>query len=502
MATNTGTLTQLVAIGAIDNLIHGDAKFTFWRSGYSKSTRFTMESIKQDFTTLAHFGSHAELTLGRTGDLIYHMYLMMELPGISIAEDPGGGRPSASLVRRKRKQGKTWEPEVAGEAPCSACDEEDKAAFSEFQGAQDGWRQGVYNSCEDCNETIKIDRSSEECEYENCPWVHWANAIGQLIVEHARLEIGGSKIDDLWGEFMFCWEELSGKVGRRLLEMVGKRYTRQELIIDSSETRRLYVPLPFWFTQASGHALSLTSLQFHSVKVWVKFRNLGDCLVVNMPLDPETKKPTWAGYKIINCKRGGLLQDSDLQASILSTYVYLDQPERERFASSNMEYIVQQHQRMVANGSNSDTIKLQLNFNHPVIELIWFVRRRCNQNQGAWFNFSGLEMRDPIKSISLKLNAQDRLDNSMPAEYFRLVQPYQHHSCIPDTFVYCYSFALHPEDSTTPSGACNMSRIDNTEFEVTLQEGLQSEPVELMVFAVSWNIVRFREGLAGLAYTN
>ena len=104
--------------------------------------------------------------------------------------------------------------------------------------------------------------------------------------------------------------------------------------------------------------------------------------------------------------------------------------------------------------------------------------------------------------MSLKLNAQDRLDPEMNADYYRLVQPYQHHSCIPDTFVYCYSFGLHPEDSTVPSGACNFSRIDHSEFDVTLQDGLQNESVELMLFATNWNVIRFKEGLAGMAYSN
>lgn len=503
MPTSAGALTQLVAIGAIDNLINGDAQHTFWRSGYSRSTRFSMESIKQDFSTSAHFGTHAEVTVSRTGDLIYHMYLMLELPGISIARDDQGGRPPASVVKKKRskKSRALDEPAVSGESPCAACDGEDSGAFDQYSGP-DNWRQQQYGACENCNDTIKIERSAEDCEYEGCPWVHWANAIGQLVIKECRLEIGGSKIDDLWGEYLFCFEELAGKVGRRLLEMVGKRYSRQELIIDSAETRRLYVPLPFWFTQNSGHALSLTSLQFHSVKVWVRFRELADCLVVNMPSDDDGK-PIWPGYKILNCAKNQPITDTDLKASLLSTYVYLDQPERERFATGNMEYIVCQHQRMSVNSQvGSDKVQMLLNFNHPVVELIWFVRRRCNQQQGAWFNFSGLEMRDPIKSVSLKLNAQDRLDPEMNADYYRLVQPYQHHSCIPDTFVYCYSFGLHPEDSTVPSGACNFSRIDHSEFDVTLQDGLQNESVELMLFATNWNVIRFKEGLAGMAYSN
>ena len=49
-----------------------------------------------------------------------------------------------------------------------------------------------------------------------------------------------------YSDFLFMWEELSGKSGRRLMEMIGKRHSRSTLICDSRQRRTLYVPLPFW----------------------------------------------------------------------------------------------------------------------------------------------------------------------------------------------------------------------------------------------------------------
>ena len=81
------------------------------------------------------------------------------------------------------------------------------------------------------------------------------------------------------------------------------------------------------------------------------------------------------------------------------------------------------------------------------------------------------------------------------------MQPYQHHSNIPDCFIYVFSFALHPEESH-PSGSCNFSRIDHVDLNLQLQDGLGKEQVSVIVFARNWNILRFREGLAGLAFAN
>ena len=72
---------------------------------------------------------------------------------------------------------------------------------------------------------------------------------------------------------------------------------------------------------------------------------------------------------------------------------------------------------------------------------------------------------------------------------------------IPDCFVYVYSFALHPEDAS-PSGSCNFSRIDHVDLNLQLQDGLGKEQVSVMVFARNWNVLRFKEGLCGLAYAN
>ena len=42
---------------------------------------------------------------------------------------------------------------------------------------------------------------------------------------------------------------------------VPKRYSRASLVCDSRIRRTLFVPLPWWYTQHSGQALALASLQ-------------------------------------------------------------------------------------------------------------------------------------------------------------------------------------------------------------------------------------------------
>ena len=62
------------------------------------------------------------------------------------------------------------------------------------------------------------------------------------------------------------------------------------------------------------------------------------------------------------------------------------------------------------------------------------------------------------------------------------------------------SFAMTPEDSTTPSGSCNLSRIDNIELVLEMQSALTNESYTVFCFSRSWNLMRFREGVAGAAF--
>ena len=110
--------------------------------------------------------------------------------------------------------------------------------------------------------------------------------------------------------------------------------------------------------------------------------------------------------------------------------------------------------------------------------------------------------------------------------YFTRVQPYQHHTNIPNgDRVGVYSFALKPEEHQ-PSGTCNFSRIDNARLtlDFTNQQERSSFDTnetevcyyacssdsagagvvtgKLYVFAVNYNVLRIMSGMGGLAYSN
>ena len=462
------------------------------------STRFAFESVSQPFNTSVAFGGECQATVNRTGDLISYLYLNVELPGLVACDTSEKEGQCAGIV-----QGNQFPVFMADS--CAPCLKNDQAALVDYldanfddadpdtqqtmlKKAKARWakeKYGAASSLECCEEP-------DDCPETVCPdlldtFCHYTNDVGHFLVRQARIVIGGQTVDTILGDFMYCWEELTGKSGRRLTELCGRRYTRAQLVCDSRETRQMYVPLPFWFTLASGAALSLASLAYHGVQLWVDFERLEKLIVVSKP-----------EVVVVKADAGCCLTNADLKASLEITYVFLDNLERDKFSQNHFEQLVVQNQSFYMT-TNSSQVRLNLSFNHPCLEMFWGIRRQCQERCNNWGNLSGIDGRDPLKSAQLLLNSQSRR-GTKPALYFRGVQPFQHHSNIPDAFIYVFSFALDPENSTSPSGTCNMSRIDHVELICELQQELSKETCTIFVFARNFNILRFREGVAGLAY--
>lgn len=343
----------------------------------------------------------------------------------------------------------------------------------------------------------------EDCEPD--AFVHWTNAVGHAIIERVSVLIGGQCIDEQFGEFLEIWEELTADSCRRLEEMIGKRFSRAQLIEDAKLPRRYYVPLQFWFNRNPGLALPLIALQYHEVRLQFHLRRMEDLFVTGHGNEIDDN----CGCLIIplktqaGCSGFAPLTPGDLNAFLYANYIFLDTDERRRFAQLSHEYLITQVQQQFSVNlcgglSITASDRFQLNLNHPVKALFWLVQRNCHVARKDWFNYSGLNGEDPIAMIKLTLNNHDRF-SVREARYFRLVVPWEAWPCIPRRFIYTYSFALHAAEFQ-PSGITNFSRIDNAFIFIHLQPGLTD--AVLRVYAINYNVLRIMSGMGGLAYSN
>jgi hypothetical protein len=291
---------------------------------------------------------------------------------------------------------------------------------------------------------------------------------GHGMIEYVEVEIGGTTIDKHYGRWMDIWSRLTGNSDSeaKLNSMI-----QGELKSTSNALhKKLYVPLNFWFNRNNGLALPLIALQYHEVKLEVKLNTVATATLKNMV--------------------------------VLCDYIFLDSEERRRFAQVGHEYLIDQVQH---NGSNSyaqkdNNVNVDLNFNHPVKELVWTV-----QEEGAAFNSYTTKADGSgdavVNNALITLNGHDRFDRR-EGTYFSTVQRAQHHTGSSALgHIYVYSFALNPEEHQ-PSGTCNFSRIDNAQLRMNLADGGADTGREVRVYAVNYNVLRIMSGMGGLAYSN
>ena len=323
------------------------------------------------------------------------------------------------------------------------------------------------------------------------------NSTGHALIEYIELEIGGQRIDKHYGEWLEIWSELTLPEEKRagFKEMIGRR---ESGVATAMESNKLYIPLQFFFCRNPGLALPLIALQYHEVKVNIKFKE-ASALV----------SKTWSGSDPAPVST--VMPAFKSAPRLFVDYIYLDVEERRRFAQSSHEYLIEQLQYTGPETTKSDNHRL--NFNHPVKELVWVARRAENdmlEFNGATSQTTQLTAgsddqwataaNDVFNTCKLQLNGHDRF-TERDAAYFRLIQPYQHHTRIPNKYVYVYSFAMNPE-SHQPSGTCNFSRLDNVTLTLSGLHNKCGDTGELLVFAVSNNILRIMSGMGGLAYSN
>ena len=323
---------------------------------------------------------------------------------------------------------------------------------------------------------------------------------GHNILKEMELQINGNRVDRQYSQWLQVWNELSnpdykmrdssgGDSDNVAADEDAIRYSPEgymrmvgdHALVSTSTERRLYIPLQFWFCRNPGLALPLIALQHHEVKVLIEFQSAANS---------GSSSHTFGG------------------ASLWIDYIFIDTDERRKFAQKSHEYLIEQVQ---FTGSESVTAitakKIDLNFNHPVKELIWVVATDILTNNMKFLNLSGSTgaKADACSGtgttagtckVKVQLNGTDRF-SERKMTYFTRVQPYQHHTNMPiGDRIGVYSFALSPEEHQ-PSGTCNFSRIDNIELHIT-----PAQTGQLYVFATNYNILRIHSGMGAIAFGN
>jgi len=183
----------------------------------------------------------------------------------------------------------------------------------------------------------------------------WVSRVGHALIKEVELEIGGTRIDKQYGNWLNVWYELARNWAhdRGYDVMIGNT-TELTTLASSHDQAILYIPLKFFNNRNDGLAIPLIALQYHEVKLNFEFTDVKNCINTTAKIEPN---------KLNNLKM--------ISASLFVDYVYLDTEERKRFAQAQHEYLIEQVQFTGAESVNSLNQKFRLNFNHPCKALYW-----------------------------------------------------------------------------------------------------------------------------------
>jgi hypothetical protein len=312
----------------------------------------------------------------------------------------------------------------------------------------------------------------------------WVNNIGHNFISKATLQVEGNTIDEIYGEWMNIWNELTNKDGIEYNKLIGNipeytnpnnnstRYVIKNNILSNNiypngdiennkfnpsiKGRILQVPLNFWFTRNPSLALPLYKIQNQKIYVDVELNDIENlyqiwCDKLKLYVSPMFYQKIYnETIKISNF----INIESSIKCTLDVNYIFLDSAYRASSLTNDgvVKYVVDYVKRDTISGisinSSTSYINLKNSYNH-IKELVWILRRpdivtyfNIHDNYTASHIYNenmGVLEKAQIKWAETIIRVDEK------AYYYNNIQPYQYHTNVPRTGIYCYSFSLFPE---------------------------------------------------------
>jgi hypothetical protein len=482
-----GGLLTLIAYGTQNVILSGNPDMTYFYKTFKKYTHFSLETISKSFDgpTIYPYDKTVQVStqVDRKGDLVSDMYISFTLPpifskhlersGENIYPDPG--------------QGLIYE--------------------QEFQ---------------------------------------WVKAVGALAIDTVYVTIGPNKIQEFTGEYLMAramidlpkdsyekWQRLVGDVPE-LTDPAKGIYGNPSVmppqyptVFKDSNTMtqtnnpsipgyRVYVPLPFWFTE-SGQALPLVGLQVYPVTVTVIFRPArelyttldanGFRMAPGYSIDPVSVQvnPNQPVYNNISDSTTQIRQFlTDINTNpdelnrwtfnpmLYTTYVFLPEKEQTIFATTPLSYVIREVTHVPFTEIISHSL-LDLYVHNPITRILILPRRSDSiyyrnradnfTNWSDWPNqpkrltlgpngtipySSGVNIPsgqiDILNSLRI-LSDGNEIQEVNGTTFFTDLTQYKYLAGGANRRIPVYSFELH-SPTPQPAGSINASRINRFQLDV------------------------------------
>ena len=532
-----GGLMQLVAYGAQDIYLTGNPQITFFKVVYRRHTNFSMESIEQIYDGDATAGADINVTIARNGDLVHKLYLGVETNGsgrapqnyghsiIDFVELEIGGQIIDKLYGHWMEiWARLTQPNPTGNVGVVRDIYMNPGIDATFNTS------GISGSgAAGTNSGKAFD--SQLLRYPLTKFQQ-LTAAGGVASNHYAAETLGWNTVIAYASYSAC--NTSGSCNRN---------ASGDAAATKTIPARVNIPIPFWFCRNPGLALPLIALQYHEVKVKFQFKS-------NVFPDTTTSSPVtkvWAEYIYLDT-------DERRRFAQISHEYLIEQVQREEHTINgtgsnnvtgnitlNLNHPVKE--LIIVGGwgdatsntgfygalpgiADKDTkVSLLLNSQDRFQnerDFYYFSRSQIWEHHtgpgnlyegfeglpgGPWYN-DGYVTNGAGKARYGNWGPQPYMDDISTFDgYFgTLANPVN--TTRADS-IGVYSFALKPEEHQ-PSGTCNFSRIDSTELILknlkTRVNGASgtaiNTSINIVIYAINYNILRIMSGMGGLAYSN
>lgn len=501
------SLLKVISSGIQDErLSFGKHTLYPFKKVWVKSGRFTTQWARLDFQQTPQFGQTAFCNLLRKGHLITRLFLVTEMPDIYTPQ------------QKARELAPPLTPEI----------------FPKFG---------------------------------------WTNSLGHALIDSLQLTIATERVETIDSRLLEILDDYNTPLEKvpvlnELIKRKDNGFTETSFG-NTSVPEKVVVPLPFWFTRGDpGCALPIDAIPMDEIRVGIKFRPITGLYYTDThitttsnadgsalwPLlgsqfytaDPGTNPNSPAAPSIPGVQMPQNLQLGDTY--ILAEYVYLDQPEANRFRLADLQVPIVNHYAMKPYDTRGlMTARIRLDIPNPTRDIFFMLNRveaprynahflatrdlTGNQNtlpNGSktpwWPDALGLSARypaplrpafllsdsEPITGYAVEYENQIvRFRTEAPALFRSIIPSYEQRKS-PWVNRYYYNFPLGIQNGFTPfskpQGEANLDKITRRDLILQMRPKRETnQPTNVpdyvvYTYAETYNVLRIYGGRAGLLF--
>jgi len=403
----------------------------------------------------------------------------------------------------------------------------------------------------------------------------WKEKLGHLLLNQIDLEIGGQKIDRHYTDWLNIWSELtlSSEILPTYNKMIGNIDILTTYDDNAKPQYQLLIPLQFFFNRYLECALPIIFFRYHEVKISIRLNDLFnianiDPLITNSNInidnyvsiidarllteyiyldqDERVKFATYAHEYLIDYVQEYTIDiisqtqtiNYDFFNSVKSLYFFTKSNQSLNYKNYSYSTNIVVEGTITNKTINTKIVPIfilddefvdQLTIDSTLIgKNVTFSNTKFYNKtykiiaiDNKQFQFDGvyegedtailtLNYSGPLDTFELLFESYPR-QKSLNGNFINTIEPYKHHTSIPEDGIYMYSYSINPEEYQ-PSGSCNYSAMRYKSMTLKFTDtywnyasnynNTDINKARFTIYGLTYNILRLANGMGALYFSS